>query len=63
MKIQNVYFWKIIRFKIYNEMLFKLGISKKNEKNKNLLIEETNDITDIYNVLMKTYERQKKNRI
>ena len=44
-------------------MLFKLGISKKNEKNKNLLIEETNDITDIYNVLMKTYERQKKNRI
>lgn len=33
---------------------------KKIEKNKNLLIEETNDITDIYNVLMKTYERQKK---
>lgn len=29
MKIQNVYFWKIIRFKLYNEMLFKLGISEK----------------------------------
>ncbi|WP_278575366.1 hypothetical protein [Fusobacterium ulcerans] len=52
MKIQNVYFWKIIRFKLYNEMLFKLGISeKKNEKNK------LSKIKYLYDIILTTVKK------